>query len=39
MTGIGAAWGPYPRVALAPLADAVAATPAEVVTLLDITQD
>jgi len=39
MTGIGAAWGPYPRAALAPLAHAIAATPGEVVMLIDTTQD
>jgi len=39
MAAIGAAWGPYSRAALAPLADIVVATPAEVVTLIDTTQD
>ncbi len=39
MTAVGAAWGPYPRAVLAPLADVIAATPAEVVTLIDTTQD
>ena len=35
MTGIGAAWGPYGRATLAPLADAIAETPMDVVTLFD----
>ncbi len=35
MTGIGAAWGPYDRAILAPLADAIAETPADVFMLLD----
>ncbi|MHB8647533.1 MAG: HAD family hydrolase [Thermomicrobiales bacterium] len=35
MTGIGAAWGPYARADLAPLADAIAETPDEVMTLLN----
>lgn len=37
MTGIGAAWGPNHAAALAPLADAVADTPADVLALLDAT--
>ncbi|MDQ6603291.1 MAG: HAD-IA family hydrolase, partial [Chloroflexota bacterium] len=32
MTGIGAAWGPYARTILEPLADALAETPADVLT-------
>ncbi len=35
MIGIGAAWGPYARTILEPLADALAETPADVLTLLD----
>jgi len=35
MTGIGAAWGPYSRAALEPLADAIADVPGDVVALLD----
>lgn len=35
MTGIGAAWGPYARAILEPLADAIAETPADVRALLD----
>ncbi len=35
MTGIGAAWGPYARADLAPLAAAIADTPADVLALLD----
>ncbi len=34
MTAIAALWGPYPHAALAPLADALAATPADVLTLI-----
>jgi pyrophosphatase PpaX len=36
MTGIGAAWGPNHATALAPLADAVAETPADVLALIDV---
>lgn len=35
MTGIGVTWGPYPRAALAPLADALADAPADLLALLD----
>jgi phosphoglycolate phosphatase-like HAD superfamily hydrolase len=34
MPAIGAAWGPYGPLALAPLADAIALTPAQALTLL-----
>ncbi len=34
MTGIGAAWGPYPRADLEPLATAIAETPADVLALI-----
>ena len=37
MVGIGAAWGPYDRAILEPLATAIAATPADVLALLAIT--
>ncbi len=39
MTGIGAAWGPYARTILEPLADALAETPADVLTLLDASSE
>jgi pyrophosphatase PpaX len=35
MTGIGAAWGPYARADLEPLAEAIAETPADLLALLD----
>jgi pyrophosphatase PpaX len=35
MTGIGAAWGPYARAYLEPLAEAIAETPADLLALLD----
>jgi len=38
MTGIGAAWGPNDATALASLADAVAATPADVLAMLDMAE-
>ena len=37
MAGIGAAWGPYGRALLAPLADAIAETPADVLALIERT--
>lgn len=36
MTGIGAAWGPYPRADLEPLADAIAETPGDVLALVGV---
>jgi phosphoglycolate phosphatase-like HAD superfamily hydrolase len=36
MPAIGAAWGPYGMAALAPLADAVAETPAAILGLLGV---
>ena len=35
MTGIGAAWGPYGRAILAPLADAIADVPADLLSLIE----
>lgn len=39
MVAVGAAWGPYPAATIAPRAHAIAATPSDVIALLDATTE